>query len=256
MDARPHPAHSQHLTATPLQHAELRAVLTHLSHELCRPLSSLRAGFELLLGDSDRPVSLDQRGHLETMAAVCDDLLGLTRSYLDYAGLVQGARPLQYGDFTIGALAREIDRQFARKAAERRIAWECVLEGPDRLVATDASRCQQIFANLVSNALKYTPEGGRVRVLARREGAWWSLAVSDTGPGIPVEAISKVFEPFYRLAREERSGVEGNGLGLTICREMVNQLQGEISIAAEQGNSGTRATVRLPVELPEAVMNL
>jgi signal transduction histidine kinase len=243
----PTPSHS--LDRSLIDHNELRMILSNLSHELCRPLISLRAGFDLLLGDSARPISPDQRGHVQTMVALCDDLLRLTRSYLDYAGLVQGTRPLCYGCFTIGALIREIDRQFSQTAAVRRIAWECELDGSDATVMTDASRCQQILGNLVANALKYTPDGGQVRVVARHEGRHWLLVVSDTGPGIPTEALAKVFEPFYRLSRDEHSGVEGCGLGLAICREMVDQMGGKIAISSAVGQ-GTRVTVQLPVEAP------
>jgi len=76
---------SQHLATDP---GELRSLLTSLSHELCRPLVSLRAGFDLLLGDACASVTVEQRGHLLTMVSLCDDLLRLTRGYLDYAGLV------------------------------------------------------------------------------------------------------------------------------------------------------------------------
>ena len=79
-----------------------------------------RAGFDLLLGESPSTITHDQRGHLLTMVSLCDDLLRLTRSYLDYAGIVQGSRPLCLGSFTIGALIDEIDRQFAPIAAARR----------------------------------------------------------------------------------------------------------------------------------------
>jgi signal transduction histidine kinase len=232
-----------------IEHAELRSLLSNLSHELCRPLISLRAGFDLLLADSARPISRDQRGHVQTMVVLCDDLLRLTRSYLDYAGLIQGTRPLCYGSFTLGALVREIDRQFAPAAAARRLGWRCGLDGPEATVTTDASRCQQIYGNLVANALKYTPEGGEVRVTARHEGQRWLMIVADSGPGIPSEAISKVFEPFYRLARDERSGIEGSGLGLAICREMVDQMGGEIALSSVVGQ-GTRVTVQLPSEAP------
>ena len=115
-----------------IEHAELRSLLSNLSHELCRPLISLRAGFDLLLADAARPISHDQRGHVQTMVVLCDDLLRLTRSYLDYAGLIQGTRPLCYGAFTIGALVREIDRQFAPLAASRRIALGMCARGARR----------------------------------------------------------------------------------------------------------------------------
>ena len=142
---------------------DLRAVLSSLSHELCRPLVSLKAGFDLLLGDSSSGFSREQRDHLLTMVSLCDDLLRLTRSYLDYARIIQGSRPLCLGSFTIGALIQEIGRQFAPVAATRQVRWESHVSSPEATVVTDASRCQQIVGNLVSNALKYTPAGGTVR---------------------------------------------------------------------------------------------
>jgi signal transduction histidine kinase len=229
-----------------IEHAEIRSILSSLSHELCRPLISLRAGFDLLLDDAARPIADDQRGHVQTMATLCDELLHLTRSYLDYAGLIQGARPLCYGSFTLGALICDIERQFADMADARRIRWRCTLEGPDMTVTTDASRCQQIFGNIVTNALKYTPIGGEVSTQARRAGDTWIVTVSDNGLGIPTEAIERVFAPFYRLPRDERSRVEGNGLGLAICREMVGQLGGQIALESEPGR-GTRVIVRFPL---------
>jgi signal transduction histidine kinase len=237
-------------TRSLISHAEIRSILSNLSHELSRPLVSLRMGFDLLLADSSGPISDDQRGHVQTMVVICDDLLRLTRSYLDYAGLVQGVRPLCFGTFTVGALIREIDRQFAPTAAARRIGWECALDGPDSTVTTDASRCQQIFGNLVSNALKYTPEGGKIRVSARAEDGAWGVTVSDNGPGIPSEHVDRVFEPFYRLAREEHPRMEGNGLGLAICREMVGQLGGEIGLHSNMGQ-GTRVTVYFAADASE-----
>jgi len=251
MDARidPPAVPGQASSRSLIEHSELRALLSNLSHELCRPLISLRAGFDLLLADPAKPIARDQRGHVQTMAVLCDDLLRLTRSYLDYAGLTQGARPLCYGEFTLGALVREIERQFATSAATRRIDWECTLDGADATVTTDASRCQQIFGNLVANALKYTPEGGSVRFTARYEGDHWLVVVADSGPGIPSESISRVFEPFYRLSRDERSGIEGSGLGLAICQEMVEQMWGEIRITSVVGE-GTRVTVQLPRPRP------
>src|SRR5690349_17932528 len=115
---RPHSSGSAHFL---IDHGELQSVLSSLSHELCRPLISLKAGFDLLLGESSSTFTPDQRGHLLTMVALCDDLLRLTRSYLDYAGIVQGSRPLCLGSFTIGALIHEIGRQFAPMAGSRQV---------------------------------------------------------------------------------------------------------------------------------------
>jgi signal transduction histidine kinase len=231
-----------------IDRGELRSVLSNLSHELCRPLISLKAGFDLLLGEPSSRFTADQRSHILTMVTLCDDLLNLTRSYLDFAAIVQGSRPLCLGHFTIGALIHEITRQFGPTAAARHVHWETHVDAPDTAVVTDASRCQQILGNLVSNALKYTPVGGRVRVSARAESDSWTVVVADSGPGIPPDAIEMVFEPFFRLARDEHSGVEGNGLGLAICRELVSQLQGEIHLSSVVGE-GTTVTIRFPLRV-------
>lgn len=77
----------------------------------------------------------------------------------------------------------------------------------------------------------------------------WSVIVSDSGPGIPAEALDRVFEPFFRLSRDEHSIIEGSGLGLAICRELVTQLHGEISVSSVAGE-GTLVSVRFPVTSP------
>lgn len=228
---------------------ELRSILSNLSHELCRPLTNLRMGFDLLLTDADRQISTDQRGHVQTMVVLCDELLRLTRSYLDYAGLVQKTSPLAFGSFTVSSLIREIDLEFAPLAAARKIHWKCLLESPDANVVTDPSHFQQIFAQLASNALKYTPESRTVRISAHVADDRWTVNVADDGPGIPAEHQQRVFEPFFKLPGNEPSRIDGNGLGLAICREMVSQLGGDIALDSILGQ-GTRVTVSLPIEPP------
>ncbi len=249
MDDRPQSSYSRaHATGDPrplIDQEELRSILSNLSHELCRPLVSLRAGFDLLLADAQSTMSGDQRGHLGTMVSLCDDLLRLTRGYLDYAAIVQGSRPLRLGSFTIGALIHEIDRQYAPVAKSQRVHWQAEAEPCDGVVVTDAARCQQIFGNLASNALKYTPAGGEVRVTGKLEADSWSVVIFNSGPGIPAESLDKVFEPFFRLPRDERSGIEGSGLGLAICRELVTQLGGEIKLQSTV-EDGTTISVRFP----------
>jgi signal transduction histidine kinase len=229
-----------------IDQGELRSILSNLSHELCRPLVSLRAGFDLLLDESPSTITPDQRGHLATMVSLCDELLRLTRGYLDYAEIVQGSRPICLGSFTIGALIAEIDRQFGPVAAGRKLGWIVRAESPETVVVTDATLCQQIFGNLVSNAVKYTPEGGWIHVSGKADADSWSVIVSDSGPGIPAEALDRVFEPFFRLARDEHSMIEGSGLGLAICRELVTQLHGEISVSSVTGE-GTSICIEFPI---------
>ncbi len=228
-----------------IDQAELRSLLSSLSHELCRPLVSLRAGFDLLLGDSCAEVTVEQRGHLVTMVSLCDDLLRLTRGYLDYAALVNGSRPVSLGSFSLGAIIREIDRQFRPAALAKGLRWETTSGEPEAQVVTDASLCQQVFGNLVSNAIKYTPPGGNVRVEIQAGAEEWCVSVIDDGPGIPPESLEQVFEPFFRLSRDEHSRVDGNGLGLSICRELIQKMHGEIVLDSTPG-AGTTVKVVFP----------
>ena len=245
--SRPAQAHGSDRVA--IDPAELRSLLSSLSHELCRPLASLRAGFDLLLGDPSSGVTVDQRGHLLTMVSLCDDLLRLTRGYLDYAGLASGNRAASLGTFSLRAIVREIDRQFQGPAQVAGLGWETTTDRPDSLVVTDASLCQQIFGNLISNAIKYTPRGGHVRVEAHSGPDDWCVAVIDDGPGIPPDSLDRVFEPFYRLPRDEHSRIEGNGLGLSICRELTERLSGAILLDSTPG-AGTTVKVHFPRRLP------
>ena len=190
-------------------------------------------------------MTAEQRGHLLTMVSLCDDLLRLTRGYLDYAGLVNGARQPSFGSFSLGAIIREIDRQFRSSAVAKGLRWDVVGPDLDVEVVTDASLCQQIFGNLVTNAIKYTPAGGNVRVEGVTGINDWCVVVSDDGPGIPPESLDHVFEPFFRLSRDEHSRIEGNGLGLSICRELIQKLNGKILLDSTPG-VGTTVKVLLP----------
>lgn len=230
---------------------ELHALLCSLSHELCRPLASLRSGFDLLIADGPGSISPQQMSHVTTMMGLCDELLLLTRGYLDYAELARGSRTPKLGTFSIGAIVRELDRQYGALARSRGQAWRAVAPEPDAVVVTDASRCQQVFGNLISNAIKYTPPGGTVAVSAQVGEDSWRLTVHDDGPGVPADARDRIFEPFFRLPRDEHSKVEGTGLGLSICRELAAQLNGRIIVESEEGH-GTSMTVVFPKPPPTA----
>ena len=125
------------------------------------------------------------------------------------------------------------------------MGWETFADAPETEVVTDASLCQQIFGNLVSNAIKYTPRGGHVRVEGSAGPTDWCVSVIDDGTGIPVESLERVFEPFFRLARDEHSRIEGNGLGLSICRELTEQVGGSILLDSTPG-VGTTVKVHFP----------
>ena len=188
----------------------------------------------------------EQAEHLRAMTGLCGELLDITRDYLDYARLARGADPPKFEAVALSMLAAEVDRRVRDVAEGRGVSWRCEVEGADAKVTTDPAICLGVAGHLVSNALKSTPGGGSVAATFRRKGAWWTLTVADNGPGIPEEERPRVFEPLYRLPRDEKAGAEGCGMGLATCRERVAQLGGTVAIAPGP-DGGTTLIVRLPV---------
>lgn len=225
----------------------LHSLLCGLGRELCQPLVALRAGFDQLLSEAPGPIPPEHQGHVATITGLCDELLGLTRGYLDYAEAARPSSPAQPRPLALGAIVAELDRRFGSRARERGLTFDAVADAADAEVVADPERCMRIFDNLVANAIAYTPPGGRVLVATRLDGDSWLLAVEDDGPGIPAESQARVFEPFYRLNRDEHSSTSGEGLGLAICRELAARLGGEIHLWSEV-DRGTRFTVVLPRE--------
>ncbi|MEA2785639.1 MAG: hypothetical protein QOF71_1743, partial [Candidatus Eremiobacteraeota bacterium] len=127
-------------------------------------------------------------------------------------------------------------------------AVELTLSKPTKLpkVAADPGQLQQVLANLVDNAVKYSPDGGRVTVTLERRADQMRFAVSDPGLGIPAAEQRRIFEKFYRLDPDMNHGIGGTGLGLYICRELVRRVGGRIWVESQEGK-GSTFFVELPL---------
>jgi two-component system phosphate regulon sensor histidine kinase PhoR len=115
------------------------------------------------------------------------------------------------------------------------------------MIHADRNSMEGIFTNLISNAIKYTPEGGKVIVQVSEEGGFVNASVSDTGIGIKREDLSRIFDKFYRVKSSETRQIVGTGLGLSIVKSIVDAHLGSISVESEEGG-GTTFTVLLPKE--------
>jgi signal transduction histidine kinase len=134
----------------------------------------------------------------------------------------------------------------ARAHLPPRLSLELSSEPSLPPVAADAEKLRQVLANLVENAVKYSPGGGRVTVIVERMDGRVRFGVSDEGVGIPDDEQRRIFEKFHRLDPNLTAGVSGSGLGLYICREFVEKMNGRISVASAPGE-GSTFTVELPV---------
>jgi signal transduction histidine kinase len=216
-----------------------------LSREICRPLISIRAGFDLLLAGCEGDVNAAQRQQLMGLKGHCDSLIGLTRSFLDHAGAGRVARPPDLASFRLAALLDEADRQFSCMARTRGIAWSCGLVGPDARVTTDLACLQQLLGRLVENALANTTGGGTIGVSATLEEGGWIVEVSDDGPGASPGSPDTDHEPSDQLGGCTSFHAMGTGqaMHLEVCRELAARLGGAIAIRAQPGR-GTTIMVR------------
>ena len=206
-----------------------------ISHDLRTPLTSITGYVELAL---EEDLTDDVRGFLQVVARNSDRLLRLVNDLLFVARLQAGDVMLEEEDLDLAELVRDGVRAMEPRAAGKEITLTCEVETVP-LVHVDRGRFLQVLDNLVSNALKFTPEGGEVHVrLGERDGNI-RLEVSDSGMGISDADQRRLFERFFRAGNAVEQQVPGTGLGLYICRAIAEAHDGTISVRSELGEGST-----------------
>mgnify|MGYP005760780423 FL=1 len=227
-----------------------REFVANVSHELRTPLTNIRSYTETLLDAAgDIPLDTEKQflgvisSESERMARIVTDLLTLSK--LDY-----GRMELRMTRFSLAELLKKVAN--AMKLTAENSGHEMVVDAPDSLpdIVADRERIEQVVVNILSNAVKYTPAGGHVRLAACMVGAnRVRITVEDDGVGIPAADVPRLFERFYRVDKARSRAAGGTGLGLAIAKEIVEQHEGKIALASEYGK-GTTVTIVLPTDLP------
>ena len=218
-----------------------------VSHELRTPLTSI-LGYIELIDDDEQELSADQRGYFDVVRRNANRLLYLVSDLLLVAEADDGSLRLERRHLDLASLVRD-SVESARAAAERKDI-ELTWSAEHAPLSGDPLRLAQVLDNLVSNAIKYTPDGGRVVVTCwvRDERAWFE--VTDSGIGIPVADRQQIFERFYRVRGKDAAS--GAGRGLAITKAIVEAHGGTISLESELG-AGTSFRVSLPLQELEPV---
>ncbi|MGZ4164128.1 MAG: ATP-binding protein, partial [Tumebacillaceae bacterium] len=222
-----------------------RDFVANVSHEIRTPLTTVKSYIEVLEdGAIEQPETAKRflsviHGETDRMVRLVTDLLQLSRLDSD------GAR-WNFANHQLRELVSQACFRFAMQVQRNEVALS--FEIPKNLhVHVDAHRLDQVFDNLVSNAIKYTPEGGRVRIVASRpSGKHILVQIIDTGIGIPKRDLPQIFERFYRVDKARSRAAGGTGLGLSIAKGIIEKHGGQIRIDSEEGQ-GTTVSFTLPV---------
>jgi signal transduction histidine kinase len=220
-----------------------------ISHELKTPVSIIKGYAETLARqDANWSREVIQDG-LQVIVEEADRLARQIQDLLDASRLQAGGMRLEMSDWPLGPLAAQVAERFAPQAGVQ-ITFELRIPPDLPAVHADYERIREVLENLVSNAVKYSPDGGTIRIAARSDGDKAIISVSDQGIGISNEEQQKLFRRFYRVDNRLRRSTQGAGLGLFLARAVVEGHGGRIWVESQPGR-GSRFSFTLPLATPQ-----
>lgn len=222
--------------------------LAAVSHDLRTPLNAILGFSDILLQRLFGDLNEKQEEYLRDIRGAGEHQLSLVNDLLDLSKIEAGKMELHPVPFSLRELLQQTQSVVAPLAEARHLRLELDLAADLPTIQQDPARLRQVVLNLLSNALKFTPDGGTVRTQAESHDGLITVAVSDTGVGISAEDQAKVFEEFQQVGASARSG-QGTGLGLAIVRGFVRMMGGEVTLRSAIGE-GSTFSVTLPERQP------
>ena len=215
-----------------------------MSHELRTPLNAIIGYAQLLDVGIHGPVTPQQQADLGRIQRSSQHLLGLITDILNYAKVESGRMEYDIRATRLDQALASVEELVAPLAEAKQISYRLRTECPDVHVRADPEKLRQILVNLLSNAIRYTPEGGRIEVRCSTDDDNILIDVADTGVGIPADKLEAIFEPFVQVDRPYNGQRQGTGLGLSISRDLARGMGGELTVKSEAGR-GSVFTLRL-----------
>lgn len=224
-----------------------------ISHELRTPLTSIQNSVSNILAGVTGKINDKTRHYLEVMQNDCHRFADLINDLLDVAKLEAGNLPITQRVMSLESLVQNTVADFTDMAAAASVTLECRIEPDICPVYADNKRIRQVLSNLLRNAIHFSPAGGTVSISVHDRGSDIVTEVADTGEGICPEMQKQLFTKFYQIARQAGPGSKGNGLGLAICKGIINVHGGSIWVESEPGK-GSRFFFSLPKIDPAQIL--
>ncbi len=222
-----------------------REFVANVSHELRTPITSIKSYTETLLDGAAEDRETTER-FLNVINAEADRMTRLVKDLLQLSRIDNEQMSWNMNEVSLKSIVKDIVERMQLEASHKNQKLESFVIGDIPTIKGDKDRLEQVVINLISNALKYTPEYGEITVYVGRLYNDIYVKVSDSGIGIPAEDLPRVFERFYRVDKARSRDMGGTGLGLAIAKEIIQAHGGTIIITSEE-KKGTEVTVRLPV---------
>lgn len=222
-----------------------REFVASVSHELKTPLTSIRGYAETLCQDTAMDEGTRRR-FLEKIDAGAKRLQMLVEDILYLSEIESGRMQLHRESIDLDAFISRVLRDYADAARAKDLSLSATLPAALPPLIADPHALESILGNLIDNAIKYTPSGGRIVVSAAAQGSEMALSVADTGAGIAAENLDRVFERFFRVDKSRAQTVAGTGLGLSIVKHLAQAHEGRVDVESALGK-GARFSVVLPL---------
>jgi signal transduction histidine kinase len=219
--------------------------MAKMSHELRTPLNVIIGFAELMLDKVPGEINDEQRQCLDDILTSGQHLLGLINDILDLSKIEAG-KVLRLTNIALPDVIESLRSAMMSILDARKQSLDVELEEGLPMVYADKARVRQVLFNLLSNSTKFTPDGGKLKIEAVRDGDWCQLSVVDNGTGIKEEDWERIFDPFYQADSSMPKREEGTGLGLALVRQIVEQHGGRVWVESEYGK-GSRFTFTLPL---------
>jgi len=221
--------------------------LSSMSHELRTPMNAILGFSQLLTTNTLDPLSQAQASQTNEIYKAGNHLLELINEILNLSGIESGEISLSIENIYLAELIDDILSLVTPLADKKSITvFNQTIEQPDNIVFADKIRLKQVLLNIISNAIKYTLDGGTITfALTGPKDGMVTISIADTGIGVPKEKIGSLFEPFNRLGAEQTE-VEGTGIGLSIAKQLIELMRGTISVVSTVGKGST-----FSVQIPE-----